>query len=466
MSKFNIKKPATTKVKNLAGGFAYKLDVQTELVHAVLTTFLDDKYYESSKERVDRLNDLVAKNKPEFVAKLAVYARKVFHLRSVSTLILGALAKVHRGDDLVKRAIVTATERPDDLTELVALVGAPIPKQVKRGVRNAILKFNRYQLAKYRQEGKGVSLVDLFNLTHPKVQHANAEQKTAWKDLIEGKLKAEDTWEVEISNKENTDKKETWEQLVLTNKMGYMALLRNLNNLVKNGVSQAVIDHAAARLSDKEEVLKSKQLPFRFMTAFDHVKGNRKLTDAIAMALEHSVANLQPLEGKTLIGVDISSSMSGRPMEIASLFAGILAKRNSADIVCFNNRLGELKYTTLSPVIEIANSIRKLCTGGTQTSLVFQYAADKGYNNIIILSDNESWKESYGGGGVDAVYRNLKPQLNNARVFCIDIEGYGTKEIADANVKHISGWSDKVLDYINYSKEGLVDKINQVELNK
>ncbi len=149
MSRFN-KKSVATKTTNCAGAVAYKFDVETELTHAVLTSFLDDKYYESGSDRLARIQDLVSKADPEFVARLAVVVRTEFNLRSVTTALLSSLSRVHRGDDLVKRAIVKAAVRVDDVTELVALTGTPLPKQVKRGIRNALLKFNRYQLAKWR----------------------------------------------------------------------------------------------------------------------------------------------------------------------------------------------------------------------------------------------------------------------------------------------------------------------------
>lgn len=58
MSKFNQK--TTTQTSNLAGGQAYSMKPAEELVHAVLTTFLEDKYYESSEERLSRLLDFIA----------------------------------------------------------------------------------------------------------------------------------------------------------------------------------------------------------------------------------------------------------------------------------------------------------------------------------------------------------------------------------------------------------------------
>jgi hypothetical protein len=459
MGKFS-KKLQPAKTVNKAGGFAYSHDVQTELVFAVLTTFLDDKYYEKGAERISRIEDLVLKNKPEFVANLAVVARKEFNLRSVSTLLIGLLARTHKGDSLVKDTIVKAATRVDDLTELVAYMGTPLPKQVKRGVRNALFKFNRYQLAKYKGEGNEVSLVDVFNLVHPKVQHASEEQAQAWADLMKGNLKSFDTWETEISNCKPEEKKSKWQSLVAENKLGYMALLRNLNNLIKVGVEDQYIDMAVGKLSDEAEVRKSKQLPFRFVTAYENVSGNRKLSNAISVAMDIAVGNAPKFEGNTLIAVDVSGSMSGDPINKASIFAATLFKSHpNADLILFDERVSEVNIGDRLPVIDLAQQIKKLATGGgTNTSLVFQFAEKKGkkYDRIIILSDNQSWQDSYGWGSTGGTqkYYEAYRKIADPVVYAIDIQGYGTKDITAGKVFHLAGWSERVLDFIKESEKG------------
>lgn len=457
MSKFNIK--TTTKTINKAGGFAYTFDVETELIHAVLTTFLDDKYYESGKERIQRLQDLISKNKPEFVAKLAVVARNEFNLRSVTTILIGELSKIHRGDDLVKRAVIACAVRVDDLTELVAYLGGKLPKQVKRGIRNALFKFNRYQLAKYKSEGKGVSLVDVFNLVHPKVQHANEEQKQAWSDLMKGDLKSFDTWEVELAGaKDDKERKEKLSELILSNKIGYMALLRNLNNVIKYGCNTEVIKHAASRLSDKEEVLKSKQLPFRFTTAFDNVVGNVQLSNAISEAMDIAVSNVPELKGKTLIALDSSGSMSGKPFNIGSIFGATLIKANpDASFILYDTQVKELPLSSRSPVMDLSNTMKAHnMGGGTNTALVFQYAFQKGgYDRIIIISDNESWASN-----AQHMYTQYKSHFPETYVYAIDIQGYGTHDITGNKVKHLTGWSDRLLDFIGETEKDIRQYVN------
>jgi len=461
MSKFN--KRSFTKTINLAGGLAFKESAKEELVSAVLNTFLEDKFYESGDVRIKRITRLVAQVPAIFVANLAVIARKEFNLRSVSHLLLAELSKIHRGDSLVKDAIIASAIRVDDLTEIVSYLGTPLPKQVKRGIRNAILKFDRYQLAKYKGEGKGVSLVDVFNLVHPKVKHANKEQKKAWKDLITGKLVSFDTWETEISNTKN--KKKAWESLVAENKLGYMALLRNFNNLIKNDVSEKTLDLVVKKLTNEKEVKNSKQLPFRFITAYKNVVGSRKLTDAISMAMDLSVSNTPELKGKTLIAVDTSGSMAGDPIEKASIFAATLAKSsNNYDVVLYDTDLKELRISGRTPVVDIAFNIEENALGGgTNTGVVFDWAVQKNkiYDRIIIISDNESWN-----GNAQFSY-TLYKKIADPYVYAVDIQGYGTTDISGGRVKHFNGWSNRLLDFIGaIEKESIVNYIEGYKITK
>lgn len=469
MSKFN--KKTSTRTINLAGGKAYSMNAEQELVHAVVSTFLEDKYYESGDDRVTRIASLVSQVDPKFVSNLAIITRKEFNLRSVVTVLIAELSKIHRGDSLVKDTIVNACVRVDDLIELVAYLKGKLPKQVKRGIRNALLKFSRYQLAKYKAGGKDVSLVDVFNLVHPKVKHATPEQAKAWKDLIQGKLASFDTWETDISNaKDDTERTQKWESLIKSKKIGYMALLRNLNNLIKYNVSGDVVKLAADRLKDKEEVLRSKQLPFRFTTAYENVVGNRLFSDAISEAMDISVSNTPELSGKTLIAIDSSGSMDGEPIKKASIFGATLAKANAnSDVILYDTNIKEVTLNSRVPVIDLAQRIQQEAMGGgTKTSLVFRYATDKNikYDRFIIISDNESWSERGYGESVQSRYTDYKRVTGtDPWVYAIDIQGYGTKDVTGTKVKQLTGWSNRLLDFIQQAEKGesLVEYIKNYE---
>jgi 60 kDa SS-A/Ro ribonucleoprotein len=467
--KFNTKKEST-KTTNLAGGIAKSMKPEQELVHAVLTSFLDDKFYESGSDRLNRIVGLVKQCKPQFVANLAIIARTEFHLRSVAHVLAGELAKTVDSSKylgIVKDTIIGVCERPDDMLEIASYLGTPLTKQAKRGLRNAILKFSPYQLAKYKGEGKEISLVDLFNLVHPKVQHATREQKNAWQDLMEGKLTSFDTWETEISNaKDDKARTKAWEKLILENKLGYMATLRNINNFVKYDISDKARAAVLDKLTDPEEVLNSKQLPFRFTTAYENVEGDRKYRDAISEAMDIAVSNVPKFKGNCLIAVDTSGSMMSGAIDKASVFAAALYKANpSSDIVLYDTSIKSYDISGRMPVIDIATEIKNRAHGGgTETSLVFQYALaiDKKYNRIIILSDNESWSERYYGSSVLEAYDTFKKETGeDPFIYAVDIEGYGTKDVDGKKVFHLTGWSDRLLDFIGYAEKGedLIDYI-------
>ena len=86
--KFNEKIKGINKTINHEGEEAYKLTPELELYSLVCTASLQNKFYESSSNTLDRLRALVKKVKPEFVAKLAVYARNEMYLRSIPIVLI------------------------------------------------------------------------------------------------------------------------------------------------------------------------------------------------------------------------------------------------------------------------------------------------------------------------------------------------------------------------------------------
>ena len=115
--KFNLLSKAKTQVANFEGAKAFTLSPEMELYTAVVTWSLDDSFYEKNE---DRLRGLIAKCDPEFVGKLAVYARTKMYLRSVPLVLVTELAKLHSGDNLVARVTDGVIGRADEITEPLA----------------------------------------------------------------------------------------------------------------------------------------------------------------------------------------------------------------------------------------------------------------------------------------------------------------------------------------------------------
>ncbi|XP_040208424.1 telomerase protein component 1-like isoform X2 [Rana temporaria] len=90
-----------------------------------------------------------------------------------------------------------------------------------------------------------------------------------WQSHLSGqrmKLKQPETWERELSQKGNSGP--VWESLLDNRKVPFMALLRNLRNMIKAGISKKHHTAVNARLTNQHAVIQSRLFPFRFLSAY------------------------------------------------------------------------------------------------------------------------------------------------------------------------------------------------------
>lgn len=474
MAKFNSRS-AGTKTVNKAGGVGFTETPELELALTALTTFVEGKFYESKDGLIDRLVRLCEQVSPEYLSNLAVYARKEANMRSVSHVLIAELARLHKGK---KKEILAGIQRLDDMAEILAYYGfrygKPIPNSIKKAFALKLQKADSYQLGKYKMEGKDVKLVDLFNLCHPKP--INEEQNIMWAKLLKGELESPETWEVLISTaKGKEEAKARWERLVIEDRLGYMALLRNLRNLDKYGVSMEVQKIAAEKIKNPDEVKKSKQLPFRFLSAYETAP-NTLFKDAISFALDEAVANMPKFDGKTAVFVDVSGSMtsavSGKSQmscaKIGLLFGLALWKANPTDsqFFTFDTQLYGFNLSSRTPLIDMIQGI-PVNGGGTSTHMTFDYLRQEKIlvDQVFILSDNMGYD-----GGVNRSFEAYRREVNpNVKLFAIDLVGYGTLQFPQNNAFHVGGWSEKIFDVVKLllqDKNALVNTINNYEISK
>lgn len=150
--------------------------------------------------------------------------------------------KLFVGDILPK--IIT---RADMLTDFLVIYWRngkqPLTNQIKKGLAASFHNFNEYQFAKYDRNG-AIKLRDVMFLCHPK---ANDETEQELFDKIASRtLKTPDTWEVALSS--GADKKETWTRLIEENKLGSLAMLRNLRNMMDVLVDKKVIEKGLSQM--------------------------------------------------------------------------------------------------------------------------------------------------------------------------------------------------------------------------
>lgn len=465
MSKFNNRPTGMTT--NHEAYPAYAMTDRAKLVTQVLTSFFNEqKFYGDNSAEMELTIRRVIRQDADFVSRLAVFARREFNMRSVSHVLTAYLAHEPEGKPFARRTIDGIVLRGDDVTELMAFYlatfGKPIPNALRKGVCDAFARFDEYTLAKYRGSGKAVRMRDIVLLCHPKP--ADEAQAALWKRLLEGRLKTPVTWETQLSADGNNA--ETWEKLIDSGRVGYMALLRNLRNIIL--AAPRNIDKVYDTIADENAVRRSKQLPFRFLSAYRGISGigGSRALDALEQAVNAAVDNLPRLPGRTVIAVDVSGSMrsylslnSGTRCCEVGMMLGLIANRICEDSLFYTFDTGIEKYALSSHA-----AILQTCTahanagGGTNMSLPFEVmlseriAADR----IIIISDNEcNIPSNSGRKPVEARAREYREQMGiDIWVHAIDLMGYGTQQFAGPHTNIIAGWSEKVFDFILLAERG------------
>ena len=483
MSKFNTTMPkAKTLTENLAGGQAYSQSNELALVSLLLTSFVNDQFYRNAQSSLEDLRKLSAKVKDkEFVAKAAIFARDRFGMRSITHALAGELTSQLEGAEWGKNFYDKVVVRVDDMTEIMSYYLAyktskdspKFPNALKKGFAKAFDKFDGYQLAKYKGESKDVKLVDLVNIVHPVPTMRNKE---ALESLIKGELKNTQTWESKLSQAGQVAESEedltklkadVWSELLSTRKLGYFALLKNLRNIISQ--SPDSISAACEMLVDERMIKNSRVLPFRFTTAYDEIsklgssKEVRDVLVAINRALDISVCNVPKFDGETLVVMDVSGSMSGRPSEIASLFGAILAKVNNSDVMTFSTSANYKQYNPMDSVLTIRDGF-KYSGGGTNFRAIFE-KANKKYDRVIILSDMQAW---VGYESPTRQFAEYKKKFGaNPFVYSWDLAGYSTLQFPEQNVFALAGFSDRVFDIMKLmetDKKALFNEIKAIQL--
>ncbi len=460
---------------NLAGGQAFAETPQIELASILLTSQLEDQFYRSSSQTVARLKSLIAGMADKaFVARATVYARNEAGMRSASHLVAAELARSVKGEKWTKRFYEKVIRRPDDVLEILACYlathGRPLPNALKKGLGAALARFDEYQLAKYRRDAAELKLVDAVNLLHP--PHSEPLRK-----LMRGELAAPETWEVKLTqagtiagNAEEAEalKSNAWEALIRSRKLGYFALLRNLRNILEQ--APQAVDEALKLLVDETLIRKSLVLPFRYVTALDALEAGNlprsgEAIEALNDAVDKALANVPKFAGSTLVALDGSGSMSGKPMKIGSLFAAVLAKANKVDLMVFSEKAQYISVNRRGSTLAVAKAIAsKAPNGGTNFHAVFEQA-NRAYDRVVLLSDMQAWM---GYAAPTKAFETFKRRhAASPKVYSFDLQGYGSLQFPEREVYCLAGFSDKTLEMLQFlesDKSALINRINAVEI--
>jgi hypothetical protein len=328
-------------------------------------------------------------------------------------------------------------QRPDELTEFLSIYWRegrqPLSASVKRGLAAAFQKFNAYSLAKYNRDD-AIKLRDVLFLVHAKP--TDAEQAATWKSLVDGTLASPDTWEVALSS--GADRTETWTRLLAEDKLGALALLRNLRNMQEAKVDIGLIRAALVRCNP------NRVLPFRFISAARHAS---TLEPELEALMFKCLEGRPKLSGKTALLVDGSGSMFGPKVsarseldrfDAASALAMLLRElSDDVTVYVFSSNVRQLAPRRGFALRDLLYQAAE--RGGTNTESAKLRIDEHGYDRLIIVTDEQSHQALSNPKGVGYVV-NVATYQNGV--------GYGAWT-------HVDGWSEAIVDYIQASESPL-----------
>ena len=514
-----IPKPNTV---NRQGHQAYALDSWLRLLTMLNTLKLESQFYRSESETMRELKTLVdtcAKEDPYLVAQCIVYSRCVGEgMRSVNHLAASYLAPHCAGLDWAKRFYSLWNKksqsggtifRPDDMAEIIACFSAmnktKATNSMKKGFAAAIEKMDAHLVLKYKK-----ALIDVINLVHPDPKNSaslvevNGEKVNVLDAVMKGLPVSADTWEVAQSDagqevakavkegKIDKDqakeilkeaKAENWGALLNEGKLGILAALRNIRNMMNTVSKGQTFDALCELVGNADAIRKGKIMPYQIDLANEVVTSefnnfeSRKISQALLKGYETSIPNLaEMLPGRNLVIVDMSGSMtatvvdpvrksrySSSCMDKAALIAATIAKATNSDVIRFGSGAEYVNWNANSDVFTIAKNMKK-DMGMTKLSEAWDLAAKSGkqYDRVFILSDNECNRgNSYNS------YMTYVKKVGSPYVYSVDMAAYGTTQLAGDKVRFYYGYGYAMFDDIvksEFNPNYHLDKVRKIKI--
>jgi len=402
-------------------------------------------FYESGDEIVERIAALSDEVSLLHLRSLAVTARKKWNLRHVPLYLLTRMVRNNARFEpsagmYIGDAIYDVISRPDEIPELIAMYWKdgkqPLTKQMKLGLGRAFNKFDGYQLAKWKEADKAISLRDALFMVHAKPK--DAAQAALFKQLVDRTLPIPYTWETELSS--GKDKAMAFRGLIATKKLPHMAAVMNARNMVDAGISP---EHVGKYII--ESAAKSKLFPYRYWTA---AKNAPEVADALERAALQAVQNMLVIPGRTALLLDVSNSMRGTlssksqatRWEAAAALGMLIRSRAESCIVARWAGDGEVVPNVggfgIFPFVNPTNHGRYGIPGGTYLTKSLKTLAPKlvGVDRIIIITDEQS---------ADGVPQRIGPPG-----YIVNVAPYKHGIGVEKGWVKIDGWSERVIDYI------------------
>lgn len=416
---------------------------------------------------------------------------------------------------LSARAVVRSVlHRADEPGEMIAYFrsqyGRKIPHSIKRGIADALVGhetgrkalYSEYTMLKYDTDSHGYRFGDVVDIVCPATVHPDTrgtmlgdlfeyaidrrhdhaddaigfpmfEANKSFRRLVDSnpsilldaeKLKAAGlTWEDALSlGGPKLDKAKLWESLIDADSLGYMAIIRNLRNMDEAGISKAHVRKLVDIIEDPERVASSRQLPFRFLSAYRAAPSDR-WKQALTEALDYSTKNIPTLKGRTLVLVDTSASMEAqlserakvRYVEAAALF-GVALARAAAKVDLYGFGTGTFRHELAyggSVLRQTEQLVRRVGEAGHGTDIAGAIRQTfAGHDRVVVFTDMQTiggYAWGYSGSVTDAVPADVP-------LYAWNLAGYEASMMptGSGNRHEFGGFSDSAFSIMQTLEAG------------
>lgn len=479
MTKFN-KTVKTEKVASYEGGEVFEKNPVEDWINFLFSSYLENQFYESADEQMNRYTELTQKVGEklgwEFVAKASFFSRNVLGMRSISEL-TAAILNNYQFDN--KRAYFrNFLKRPDDVSEVFAaidMLGDKRSHALVRGAGDYLSSLKDYQLGKYKLKGKEYNMYDLINITH--AHSATIDKYKA------GTLETPDTWETAISgSKSDEEKSQNWQRLVEENKLGYLALIRNLRNIVNSTPDADWIEkYLIPQIENEVAIKKSLVFPYQIYCSWkSYGIRNISIDAALDRAFRIACGNMPKMDGRTAIVLDVSGSMENKLSsnsqltlkEVGAVYAAAMFVNCNADFIKFGNDAKRIKLNKLENIFNLVEKMyaNDNCGYGTDIVPAFRLMNEK-YDRIFLVSDMQImnkngsvWWWCKRQNGIDTYNRYCEVYKYHPHMYSFDLANYSTQVENPNNprIHLLTALNDTLFKMLPYIENGnsLVDYIN------
>ena len=481
-----LRSPATT---NDAGAPAYQLSPEAALAQLACTGCLSQTFYATAETQLDRVLELARQVGTDFLARTALYARNVAHMKDMPALLCAVLASrdMTRLNDIFPEVINNARL----LRNFVQAIRSGVTGRKSLG--SAPRRLVRKWLDLATDEtllastiGNDPSLADVIKMVHPKPRCARREALYAWiigkphdPALLPALVQEFEAWKSDRSRplprlpfRLLTAEPLTTEQWTeIARNANWTTTRMNLNTFARHGVlkNDELVSLLAQRLSDATLVRQAKVFPYQLLAAFLNAESNipQVLTLALQDALEVATEQVPALQGNVFVAIDISGSMQSpvtgqqkgrsskvRCLDAAALIGAAIVRKNPlATIIPFHEVALNQSLNPRDSVMTNARMLANLPSGGTDCSAPLRWINQMNASPslVIIVSDNESWCHAHNRQTTPVMqeWKKIKARQPDAKLVCIDLAPNTTTQAPDRNdILNIGGFSDEVFTLV------------------